>query len=70
MRTLGYSRVSTDTQCLDRQLIALTEQGIAPENIYDADFRFRNSASVCRKGVNNLGKYSRLSEPQRNHEAY
>jgi predicted site-specific integrase-resolvase len=33
-RTYGYARVSTKDQHEDRQLSALTEQGIAPENIF------------------------------------
>ncbi|MDR2559524.1 MAG: recombinase family protein [Oscillospiraceae bacterium] len=33
MRTWGYSRVSTSEQHLYRQIHALTERGIAPENI-------------------------------------
>jgi DNA invertase Pin-like site-specific DNA recombinase len=34
MRKFGYIRVSTLEQHLDRQIIALTERGIAPENIF------------------------------------
>jgi len=34
MKTYGYSRVSTSEQHLDRQILALTERGIAPENIF------------------------------------
>jgi len=34
MKTYGYIRVSTAEQCEDRQLIAMTERQIPPENIY------------------------------------
>ncbi|MCL2070829.1 MAG: recombinase family protein [Oscillospiraceae bacterium] len=34
MKTYGYIRVSTVDQCEDRQLIAMRELGIPPDNIY------------------------------------
>ncbi|MCL2638491.1 MAG: recombinase family protein [Oscillospiraceae bacterium] len=34
MKVYGYIRVSSADQCEDRQIIAMTEKGILPENIY------------------------------------
>jgi DNA invertase Pin-like site-specific DNA recombinase len=51
MRTLGYSRVSTDTQNLDRQLIALVEYGIAQEDIFTDKLSGKNTA---RPGLQKL----------------
>jgi DNA invertase Pin-like site-specific DNA recombinase len=51
MVKIGYTRVSTAEQHLDRQTIALTEQGIAPENIYTDKLSGKNTA---RPGLQKL----------------
>jgi DNA invertase Pin-like site-specific DNA recombinase len=51
MVKIGYTRVSTAEQHLDRQIIALTEQGIAPENIYTDKLSGKNTA---RPGLQKL----------------
>ena len=51
MVKIGYTRVSTAEQHLDRQTIALTEQGIAPENIYTDKLSGKNTV---RPGLQKL----------------
>lgn len=53
---LGYARVSTVKQDLDRQIDALTATGIAPERIY-ADKK--SGATVDRPGLRELMGYAR-----------
>ena len=56
---LGYARVSTTRQHLDRQLDALTAAGIPPERIY-ADKK--SGASTNRQGLTALLAYARSGD--------
>ena len=38
MMMFGYARVSTEAQCLDRQIDALIKHGIEPENIFQEKY--------------------------------
>lgn len=53
---LGYARVSTVKQDLDRQIDALTATGIAPERIYTDK---KSGATVDRPGLRELMGYAR-----------
>lgn len=53
---LGYARVSTAKQDLDRQIDALTTVGIAPERIYVDK---KSGAGVDRPGLGKLKGYAR-----------
>jgi DNA invertase Pin-like site-specific DNA recombinase len=56
---LGYARVSTAKQDLDRQLDALAKAGIAPERIYVDK---RSGASADRPGLRALLEYARRGD--------
>jgi DNA invertase Pin-like site-specific DNA recombinase len=56
---LGYARVSTVKQDLDRQLDALAKVGIAPERIYVDK---RSGASADRPGLRALLEYARRGD--------
>ena len=53
MAKYGYTRVSTAEQHLDRQITALTGQGIAPENIYTDK---QSGKNIARPGLQELLK--------------
>ncbi|MEN6451484.1 MAG: recombinase family protein [Thermoguttaceae bacterium] len=53
---LGYARVSTTKQDLDRQIDALTTAGIKPEHIY---LDKKSGATTDRPGLTTLLKYAR-----------
>lgn len=53
---LGYARVSTTKQDLDRQIDALTTAGIKPEHIY---LDKKSGATTDRPGLTKLLKYAR-----------
>lgn len=53
---LGYARVSTAKQDLDRQIDALTTAGISPEQIYVDK---KSGATVDRPGLRRLIEYAR-----------
>jgi len=53
---LGYARVSTTHQDLDRQLAALAEHGIAPERIHQDK---KTGATLARPGFEELLRYAR-----------
>ncbi len=53
---LGYARVSTTKQDLERQIDALTAVGIAPENIYVDK---KSGATTDRPGLTALIGYAR-----------
>jgi DNA invertase Pin-like site-specific DNA recombinase len=56
---LGYARVSTTKQSLDRQLDALTAVGIPDERIYTDK---KTGATVDRDGITALMKYARAGD--------
>jgi len=53
---LGYARVSTVKQDLDRQIDALTAAGVAPEQIF---IDKRSGATVDRPGLRKVSEYAR-----------
>ncbi|MCZ1073312.1 recombinase family protein [Rhodococcus sp. A5(2022)] len=53
---LGYARVSTTKQELDRQIDALTTAGVAPDDIYVDK---KSGATTDRPGLTSLLKYAR-----------
>jgi DNA invertase Pin-like site-specific DNA recombinase len=55
-QTLGYARVSTQQQILDRQLDALTAAGVDPDHIYTDKI---SGAKDDRPGLADLLKYMR-----------
>jgi DNA invertase Pin-like site-specific DNA recombinase len=57
--TLGYARVSTQQQILDRQLDALVAAGVKPENIYTDKI---SGAKKDRPGLDELLKYMRSGD--------
>jgi DNA invertase Pin-like site-specific DNA recombinase len=56
---LGYARVSTTKQSLERQLVALTAAEIPDERIFTDE---RTGASVEREGLAALLKYARAGD--------
>lgn len=56
---LGYARVSTTHQDLERQLAALAEHGIAPERIYQDK---KTGATLARAGFADLLRYARAGD--------
>jgi DNA invertase Pin-like site-specific DNA recombinase len=56
---LGYARVSTSRQSLDRQLDALAVAGIAEDHVY---VDRKTGASVDRPGLNELLRYARAGD--------
>jgi DNA invertase Pin-like site-specific DNA recombinase len=57
--TLGYARVSTQQQILDRQIDALVAAGVKPENIYTDKI---SGAKNDRPGLAELLKYMRSGD--------
>ncbi len=80
-RTYGYVRVSSKDQCEDRQMIAMDEAGVSPENIYvdkqsGKDFnrpiykkmlkQLKKDDLVCIKSIDRLGRnYDEILEQWR-----
>lgn len=56
MATLGYARVSSEKQSLERQIHALTAEGIPPERIYVDK---KSGATTDRPGLRKLLDYAR-----------
>ncbi len=56
MATLGYARVSSEKQSLERQIHALTAEGIPPERIYVDK---KSGATTDRPGLRRLLDYAR-----------
>lgn len=56
---LGYARVSTTKQDLDRQIDALTKEGIAPERIYVDK---KSGVTTDRPGLQALLEYARQGD--------
>lgn len=56
---LGYARVSTTHQDLERQIVTLTEAGIALDRIYTDK---KTGSNAARDGLNELRRYARAGD--------